>query len=605
AAAAAATPFLPMPVQAVMSWLLAAPSLAKGAETLLTRGLKIDVLDATVKLLSLMRRDYFTTNTVGALLAVGGYVEHSAEKKSNDLLKGLLRPQVETVKVDRGGVETIIPYNGVLIGDVVVCGPGELIPVDGEVLAGQATVNASSVTGESEPVHCQPGVAVVSGSVLEDGKLWITADQVGSETSMARISGFLEKSLRSKSPSQKRTEELADKLVPLTFGAGAGAYALTSDMRRAASVLTVDYSCAIKLSYPVAVRSAMFAAGREGVLVKGAAALDALSRVDTFVFDKTGTLTAGVLQVTDVVTLSEHDEKGVLALAAGAEQHYGHPVARAVTNRAKELGLAFPEMSNVDFIVAHGVSAYVDGARVLVGSRHFIHDDEHVDCSAADDVASDMHGQGKSLLYVARDDALAGLIAMRDDLRPEAGEALRQLKRLGASRLVVLTGDHVRTAKAVCANLPELDEVHAELKPEDKAVVVERLRSEGRTVAFVGDGVNDAPSLLAADVGVCMPSGADLAREASQVVLVKDDIRGLPVALSIAQRTDETLKRCVWSAAGLNSGVMALAGAGMLPAAASAAAHNGATLAILAYAGLRSAKAPALENNTARSLPEC
>jgi Cu2+-exporting ATPase len=310
------------------------------------------------------------------------------------------------------------------------------------------------------------------------------------------------------------------------------------------------------------------------------------------------------LQVTDVVSLSAFEENEILALAAGAEAHYGHPVAAAVVSRARALGLKFPDMSNVDFIVAHGVSAYVDGARVLVGSRHFIHDDEAVDCSRADTAASRLRDQGKSLLYVARDGELAGLIAMRDDLRLEAAESLQALKNMGVVKLVVLTGDHERTAQAVCSQLPMLDEVHAELKPEDKAAVVEKLKAEGRRIAFVGDGVNDAPSLLAADVGVCMPSGADLARDAAQVVLIKDDIRGLALALGVAQRTIQTLQRCVWSSVGVNSAVMALAGAGLLPTALSAAAHNGSTLGILAYAALRGVNTPATEDiRPPRSFP--
>ncbi|NCC26198.1 MAG: heavy metal translocating P-type ATPase [Deltaproteobacteria bacterium] len=602
AGVAAATPFLPRPVQAALSWFLAAPTLAKGAETILTRGLKIEVLDASVKLLSLLRGDYFTTNVVGALLALSEYVEHSAERRSNDLLKNLMRPQVETVKVDRGGIESTLPFDEVRLGDVVICGTGDLVPVDGVVLSGKATLNTSSITGESAPVACEEGAGVVSGSIVEEGKLYIEATQVGSETSMARISSMLEKSLRSKSPSQKRSEELADRLVPLTFGAGAGLYALTGDMRRAASVLTVDYSCAVKLSYPVAVRSAMYSAAKEGVLIKGAQSLDALSRVDTFVFDKTGTLTRGSLRVTDLVALPGYVETDLLSWAAGAEQHYGHPVARAVTAKAREVGLKLPDMSNVDFIVAHGVSAYVDGIRVLVGSRHFIHDDEGIDCRPADNLSSELLDQGKSLLFVARGSELVGLIGMRDDLRPEAGESLRLLRQFGVSRLVVLSGDHVRTAQAVCAHIPELDEVHAELKPEDKAAVVERLKSEGRRIAFVGDGVNDAPAMLAADVGVCMPKGADLARESAQVVLMGEDIRALPLALSIAKRTDTTLRRCVLSAIGINSGIMALAAAGYIPAVLSAAAHNSTTVGILAYSGLRGVNGPSLQTLQSRSL---
>ncbi len=593
---AAATPLLPEPVKASLSWLLAFPSFLVGLETLGTRGLKIEVLDATVKLFSLMRKDYFTANSVGALLALGEYLEHSTEKKTNDLLKNLLQPQVETVTVERDGSETVIPFADVLLGDIVVCGAGQIVPVDGRVDSGEADVNMSSITGESVPVLFKTGDDIQSGGVVEDGKLKILADRVGSDTNMARIGGYIEKSLRNKSPKQQSSEETADKLVPVTFAAGLALYALTGDMARAASVLTVDYSCAIKLSTPVAVRSAMFAAGREGVILKGAQALDAYALVDTMVFDKTGTLTRGQLRLTDVIPMQNVkrplDEDALLALAAGAEEHYAHPVAKAVVQEARDKGLDLPRISQVDFIVAHGVSAVVDGAEVLVGSRHFIHDDEHIDCSAADEDSNRLHDAGKSLLYVARSGELLGLIGMRDELRPEAAETLRTLKELGVTKLVMLTGDHHRMAKAIKDQLPELDDVHAELAPEDKAGIIERIRAENRKVAFVGDGVNDAPALITADVGVCMPDGADLARETAQVLLIKDDIRGLAKAKRIALNVNDALHDCIKASVGINSALLLLAGAGLIPAIASAAAHNASTIGILGYAAMRGGASP-------------
>ncbi|MFW5487141.1 MAG: heavy metal translocating P-type ATPase [Desulfovibrio sp.] len=591
-AAAAATPALPLPVKAGVSWFLALPTLVDGVRTLIERGLKIEVLDGTAKLFALLRGDYFTSNTVGALLKLGAYVEHSTENKTNDLLKNLLQPQVEEVRILRDEVESKIPFEQTSVGDQVVCGPGELVPVDGDVMRGEASINMSSVTGESVPVHIKPGDSVLSGGVIEDGRIVVRAEMVGSETSMARISNYLKKSLRDKSTSQRQTEALADKLVPLTFGAGLGIYALTGDASRAASVLTVDYSCAIKLATPVAVRSAMYVAGREGVILKGASALDSLARVDTVLFDKTGTLTKGQLAVTDVIPLHGMTENDFLSMAAGAEEHYAHPVAHAVVAEARKRKLPLPEASQVDFVVAHGVSAYVRDVRVLVGSRHFIHDDEQIDCSSADEQTDKLLGDGKSLLYVACNNQLAGIIGVRDELRHEARDMLRQLKTMGITRLVVLTGDHQRTAEALWAQLPELDEVHSELKPEDKARILKGFQNQGHKVAFVGDGVNDAPALLSADVGICMPSGADLARESAQVILMTEDIGGLALARAVSQKVESTLRHCLWSAVSINSLILAFASAGKLPAITAAALHNGSTIGILGYAAMRNRSTP-------------
>jgi Cu2+-exporting ATPase len=324
---------------------------------------------------------------------------------------------------------------------------------------------------------------------------------------MARISRFLETSLRTRSRAQQRSDELAERLVPTTFALGLGIFLLTRDVRRAAAVLTVDYSCAIKLAGPVAMKTAMYTAAHNGVLLKGAQALDTLTRVDTLVFDKTGTLTRGALEITDIVPAGRMTEEELLALAASAEEHYTHPVARAVVAEAKRRGLTLPSTGQVDFIVAHGVSAYVDESRVLVGSEHFIAEDENINCSRLKRKAGTLRRQGKSLLYVARDDSLEGIIALRDALRPEAPQVLRDLKALGIRRIVALTGDHPDTARAVARRLDGLDEIHWDLKPEDKAAIVKRLQEEGHVLAFAGDGVNDAPALVTADIGICMPGG--------------------------------------------------------------------------------------------------
>lgn len=597
AAAALATPLLPMPLKAGLSWFLALPVLGRGMETLLTRGLKVQALDAAVRLFSLLRRDYFVSNTVGAILELAAYLENSSTSRSSELLKNLLRSDVDTVRVERDGHESIIPSGQVQKEDVVVCGAGEMIPVDGEVMEGDALVNTSSITGESVPQHVRVPDQVLAGSLVHEGRLRIRAGAVGPETSMARLSRSLERSLRNRSVGQRRSDALADRLVPFTFGSGLGVYIMTGSASRAASVLTVDYSCAIKMAAPVAVRTAMHAAGKSGVLIKGPQALEALAGIDTMVFDKTGTLTKGTLELREIIPVGGFSEKEVLALAAGAEEHYGHPAARAVVQEARQRGLKLPGMSQVDFVVAHGVSAYVQGKRVLVGSRHFIHEDEGVDCTLLEKEEKDLLDQGKTLLYLALEGRLAGIMALQDVLRPEAAQALRRLKSQGVTRMVMLTGDQARSARAMAARLPELDQVLAGLRPGEKAEIIAKMRAEGRRVAFVGDGVNDSPGLLEADVGISMSLGAQLARDAAQVVLIRDNLQGLVLAHRIAGHTEQVLRNCLWSAVGINSALLALAGAGVLPTLASAALHNASTVGILAYAAMNKGENDEYQHN--------
>ena len=578
--------FLPRPLSLGISLLVALPTLVRGIVILFTKGIKVDVLDGAVVGFSLMRRDYFTSNAVVFLLTLGEYLEQLSEDKTTNMLRSLLRPQVEKVWVEKEGLEISMAVTDVMIGDIVVCGPGEMIPIDGQVVSGDALLNQSSITGESVPIHVEPGNDVLSGSLVEEGKIKIEARQVGSDTGMARINSFLENSLRSRSPSQKNSEELADKLVPLTFGLGLGLFVLTRDVSRAASVLTVDYSCSIKLSNPVAVKSAMYTAARNGVLLKGSQSMDSLAAVDTIVFDKTGTLTSGVLQVVDVIPVNLLDENELLALAAGAEEHYTHPVAKAVVKEAQHRGLELPTIGQVDFIVAHGVSAYVDGERVLVGSRHFIEDDERIDCSEADELINDLHSQGKSLLFVAGNKKLAGIIALRDDVRSEAPAVLKELKCLGMKRIVVLTGDHCDTARALVKELSEVDEVYWELKPEEKAKIVTRLQQEGSKIAFAGDGVNDAPALVTAEVGICMPGGADLARESAEVILLRDDLRTLVTARQIAMKAQQTIKNGFNATVGFNTLFLILASLGRISPVTAALLHNTNTIGILGYSAL-------------------
>ncbi len=588
-------PVLPAPVRTGLSWLAAAPIILKGVETLVSRGIKVEVLDATAVSLSLARGDYFTANSIVALLTLGRYLEFTSEKKSSELLTSLLKPQAESVWVDIEGTEVQIDAADLEIGSLVIAGSGEMIPVDGVVREGEAALNQSSITGEALPRHVQPGDDVISGAVVHEGRIKIEAQKVGSHTSMARVNKFLENSLRHKSEREMRSEELADKLVPFSLGLGLAEYALTRDFKRAIGVLTVDYSCALKLSGPVTVRSSMYKASRGGVMIKGARALEAMAEVDTVVFDKTGTLTTGDLMVTKVISLSGLSEDELLALAAGAEEHYAHPVARAVVAKAREKGLSLPAMSQVDFIVAHGISAYVEDQRVLVGSHHFISEDEGVDTARADQVAHRLREEGKSTLYVARQGRLEGLVVMSDEVRPEARRVLQDLKEQGIVNIVVLTGDHRQNAQHLAAKVPEVDHIYWELKPEEKAGIIEQLKNEGSEVAFVGDGVNDAPALVSAQVGICMPQGADLARESAQVILMQDELNGLAMAREIAVRSQKVLGHCFKATLGLNSTILLLASMGKLSPLTSAILHNATTVMTLGYATARSMARTSLE----------
>ena len=592
AAAALLTPYIPGIFKAPVSWILSLPVLLEGIDKLITEGIKVEALDASAVGFSLLRKDFVTANSVVAMLTLGSYMEQLSDQKTTALLTRLLRPQIKHVWVEKDGVETKIKPEQLIIGDIIICGTGELVPADGRVLEGDALANLSSITGESIPVHIKKGDEILSGAVLEEGRVKIEALQVGAETSMARISRFLENSLRYKSKSQTESDKLADKLVPITFGLGIGLYLLTRDINRAAAVLTVDYSCAIKLATPVAVKVAMYTAAKEGVLLKGSGAIDSLARVDTIVFDKTGTLTKGILEVVDIVSFGKMTSDEILSLAACAEEHYTHPVANAVVRAASMRKLDLPLIGQVDFIVAHGVSAYVGNERVLVGSRHFIHDDEKIDCAKSDEIAASMRSKGETVLFVARGKMLEGVISLRDALRDEANSLLLKLKNNGIKKIIVLTGDHRETAKAVAQKIDAIDEIYWELNPEDKADIIKKLQDQGCFLAFVGDGVNDAPALVTADVGICLPSGAELAKESSQVLLLKDDLNLLYTARKIACDTQQTIKRCFNSTVGINTSILLLATSGLLQPFTSALLHNTGTLGILTYAVLSRSRKP-------------
>ena len=574
-------PFLSMRLKSILSWLSLSPVILKGATTFTTKGLGVEVLDATAVSVAMLRRDYFTANTVHLLLRIGDYIKHTTENNSDRLIRSLLRPETDLVWVEAAGTEIQIPVAEILPGQLVIIGAGDLIPIDGQVEQGTALVNQASVTGESVSVRKEIGAKVISGTVVEDGRIKVKAVSVGSETTTARISRFIESSLQIESVTQRHSEKMADSLLPFTFVLGGAVAVLTRDLRRAASVFMVDYSCAIKLSTPVAFKVAMYQAGKKGVLIKGGQALEGLSEVDTIVFDKTGTLTTGQFEVTDCLSLVEDlDSDGLLALAASAEEHYSHPIADSVVRAANEKSLVFFEHSEVDFIVAHGVATYVNDKRLLVGNEHFLKDDEKVNFGHVSETKNRLTDEGKALLFVALDNRLVGIIALRDTIRPEAKEVIARLKELGVTRTVMLTGDHHTRARSFADSL-ELDEFYSELLPEDKAAKIAGFKAGGNKVAFVGDGINDAPAMMMAEVGISVAQGSDIAKATAEAVLLDEGLAGVALAREASVNTMNLVRTNFGLAVGINSSILIAATLGWLSPLASAVLHNSSTVGIL------------------------
>ena len=591
--------FLPPAIKPVYTWLRNISFIVKGVDTLVEEGLKVEVLDAvTLSVLTVQGR-YLTASATRFMLDVGEYLEKSVRYRSTKLLKNMLRPSTESVWIEQNGIEREVDFADLHLGDIVVVGSGELIPVDGVVFAGQATVNQASVTGESVPVALEIGAQVYAGSVVMEGRLKIEVKTVGCEVSTARITSFIKESLVSKSEAQSNAEKLADNLVPVSFATGAGVLLLTRDFTRTAAVFAVDFSCAMKLICPTAQKAAMYAVAQRGVLVRGATALESLAKIDALVFDKTGTVTSGMFSISDIIPYNGFDADNILSIAAAAEEHYTHPIAKAVVAAAKEREINIPHTSEVDFVVAHGVSAYVDDGLIRVGSRHFIHDDEKVDCAIADMEADKLRLDGNTILYVARDDKLIGIIALSDTLREESELCLDCFRALGVKRMVMLTGDNEITAKAIASKLGV--EARWELKPQDKATVVENLKKEGYSVAFVGDGVNDAPALVAADVGISMAEGSDIAREAAGIVLLRDELLSLVYAYGLARNSQEKISMGMKTSIGVNTLTLLLSTLGKFSPFTSALIHNGSTVGSLLYV-LNGAKVSRKTENLVKQL---
>ncbi|MDO5057714.1 MAG: heavy metal translocating P-type ATPase [Lautropia sp.] len=561
---------------------VSAPLYTGALKDLFTEGLNSHVLEALAVAISTASGDRLAANTTLFMLALGEYMEHSIARRSDDLLKHLLHPETDSVWVERDGQEMQVAADAVCVGDTVICAAGYLIPVDGTVLGGEATVNEASMTGESVPVPRKRGDTVLSGTVVEEGRLRVYAERVGSGTASARISSYVQHALQVKSGTQLAASKLADRLVPGVLGLGALSWLVSGDWRRAAAVLQADYACALKLATPVAFKSAMYAAGKQGLLFKGAEALERLAEADTFVFDKTGTLTTGQLDVTDALAFDPaFGPADLIDLAASVEEHYFHPLALAVVEAARRQGGQHFEHGEVRFIAAHGVASVVQGQRIVVGSRHFVEDDEGVPIDAGHRAAIEaLEAEGKTLLYIGFGGKLLGVIALKDALRHNTAETIARLRQQGVRRILMLTGDHVDRAAELAAEL-QLDEFHAQLLPEDKAALLSRLKDEGACIAFIGDGMNDAPALAGAHVGIAMQRGADLARLTSDIALLEDDIGRVADAKALANSTMQRIGSNFRLTVGANTAILAAAATGTITPIASSVLHNGSTIAIL------------------------
>lgn len=572
--------FLPTPLQQLYTLFRSVRYLWHGARCLLRRKLEVEVLDALSIGVSIIRNDYSTAASVMFLLRLGELLEEWTRKKSLGDLARCMSLNVDRVWLKTSDTEVLVPITQVKAGDTICVHTGNVIPLDGRVLSGEACVNQASLTGESLAVRKAEGACVYAGTVVEEGECVILVEQQSGSGRYDQIVSMIEESEKLKSSTENRALALADRLVPYSLAGTALTYLLTRNATRAISILMVDFSCALKLSMPLAVLSAMWECGSYHITVKGGKYLEAMAKADTIVFDKTGTLTHATPTVARVVPFGGRDERSVLCVAACLEEHYPHSMANAVVKEALRRGISHEEMhSEVEYVVAHGIASRIDGEKVVIGSYHFVFEDEGCVIPAGEQERFDALPPEYSHLYLAMGGTLAGVICVADPLREEASAVLNSLRKLGISKAVMMTGDNERTA-AVIAKEVGVDEYFAEVLPEDKARFVEQEKAAGRTVVMIGDGINDSPALSAADVGIAISDGAAIAREIADITIAADDLFELVLlkmtANGLLKRTDGNYRFVL----GFNGTLIVLGAAGILPPATSALLHNLSTLGI-------------------------
>ena len=577
--------FLPAPIRNAYTAVVSAKYIWKGIQTLAKGKIEVPVLDATAIGVSMLRGDYGTAGSVMFLLGVGELLEEWTHKKSVGDLARSMSLNVGKVWLKKDGQEILVPSEKIVSGDEVVVHMGNLVPFDGEVSDGEGMVNQASLTGESVPVRRTLGSVVYAGTVLEEGELTILVKQTGGSSRYEKITAMIEESEKLKSGLESKAEHLADRLVPYSLGGTALTYLLTRNATKALSILMVDFSCALKLAMPISVLSAIREANQHKITVKGGKFLEAVADADTIVFDKTGTLTKAQPTVAEVVSFSETKSPDeLLRIAACLEEHFPHSMAKAVVDAAREKHLDHEEMhSKVEYIVAHGISTTIECKKAVIGSYHFVFEDENsVIPKGMEEKFSRLPAE-YSHLYLAIEGVLAAVICIEDPLRPEAAEIVRQLKKAGLKKIVMMTGDSERTAKAIAKKVG-VDEYYAEVLPEDKANFVEKEKAEGRKVIMIGDGINDSPALSAADVGIAISEGAEIAREIADITVAADDLAEILVLRMLSNRLMKRIHRNYRFIVTFNAGLILLGVGGILQPTTSALLHNTSTL----YIGLKS-----------------
>ena len=576
---------LPAPIRAIYTTVVSVKYIWKGIQTLAQGKIEVPVLDATAIGVSMLRGDYGTAGSVMFLLGVGELLEEWTHKKSVGDLARSMSLNVGKVWLKKDGQEILVPSEKIVAGDEIVVHMGNLIPFDGEVSNGEGMVNQASLTGESVPVRRTLGSVVYAGTVLEEGELTILVKQTGGSSRYEKITAMIEESEKLKSGLESKAEHLADRLVPYSLGGTALTYLLTRNATKALSILMVDFSCALKLAMPISVLSAIREANQHKITVKGGKFLEAVAEADTIVFDKTVTLTKAQPTVAEVVSFSETKSPDeLLRIAACLEEHFPHSMAKAGVDAAREKYLDHEEMhSKVEYIVAHGISTTINGKKAIIGSYHFVFEDENSIIPEGMEEKFRHLPEEYSHLYLALEGVLAAVICIEDPLRPEAAEIIRQLKKTGLKKIVMMTGDSERTAKAIAKKVG-VDEYYAEVLPEDKANFVEKEKVEGRKVIMIGDGINDSPALSAADVGIAISEGAEIAREIADITVAADDLAEILVLRMLSNRLMKRIHKNYRFIVTFNAGLILLGVGGILQPTTSALLHNTSTL----YIGLKS-----------------
>ena len=572
--------FLPLPIRTFLTTLKSVKYIWKGVCTLAKCRIEVPVLDATAIGVSILRGDFSTASSVMFLLGFGEILEDWTHKKSVDDLARSMSLNVSKVWLVTDDTEVQVGTDTIKPGDRVRIHMGTVIPFDGIVTDGEATVNEASLTGESMPVAKHTESYVYAGTVLEEGELTIRVKETSGSTKFEKIVTMIEETEKLKSAVESKAEHLADRLVPYTLAGTALTYALTRNVTKALSILMVDFSCALKLAMPISVLAAIREANAHHITVKGGKFMEAVAEADTIVFDKTGTLTKAQPTVADIVSFNGDSKENLLRLAACMEEHFPHSMAKAVMDAAKERGLTHEEMhSKVEYIVAHGISTTVNGRKAIIGSHHFVFEDEKCAIPTGKEEIFKNLPEEYSHLYLGIEGELAAVICIEDPLRPEAPEVITALRQAGFTQIVMMTGDSDHTAKAIAAKVG-VDKYYSEVLPEDKAKFVEEAKAQGRKVLMVGDGINDSPALSAADVGIAISDGAELAREIADITIGADDLSVMVTLKEISNGLMEKIHRNYRRIVGINGSLIALGVTGVIQPTMSALLHNTSTLLI-------------------------